>query len=99
MQGGVHAAGQIHRRIQGHAREPEVFRYRDLGSAAYISRFHALVEAGPLKLSGFAGWVFWAIIHLSFLAGIRNRLSAATTWLLALSRGRRMERAFPQGDL
>jgi NADH:ubiquinone reductase (H+-translocating) len=99
MQGGMHAAGEIHRRIQGQFREPEVFRYRDLGSAAYISRFHALVKVGPLKLSGLVGWVFWAVIHLSFLVGIRNRLSAVTTWLFALSRGRRMERAFPQRDL
>jgi NADH dehydrogenase len=72
MQGGVHAAGEIRRRIQGQSRESEAFRYRDLGSAAYISRFHALVKAGPLKLSGFVGWVFWAIIHLSFLVGMRN---------------------------
>jgi NADH:ubiquinone reductase (H+-translocating) len=99
MQGGLHAAGQIHRRIQGERLEPEAFRYRNLGSAAYVSRFHALVKAGPLELSGFAGWVLWAIIHLSFLVGIRNRLSAVTTWLFALSRGKRMERAFPHGDL
>jgi len=99
MQGGLHAAGQIYRRIQGNSRESETFRYRDLGSAAYISRFHALVKAGPLELSGFVGWILWAIIHLSFLVGIRNRLSAAITWLFALSRGKRMERAFPQGNL
>jgi NADH dehydrogenase len=99
MQGGRHAAGQIYRRIQGNSRESETFRYRDLGSAAYISRFHALVKAGPLELSGFVGWILWAIIHLSFLVGIRNRLSAAITWLFALSRGKRMERAFPQGNL
>ena len=32
------------------------FRYRDLGSAAYISRGRAVVSAGPLQVGGFLGW-------------------------------------------
>ena len=37
--------------IEGKPRKP--FRYRDLGSAAYISRGHALLQAGPIRLTGF----------------------------------------------
>jgi NADH dehydrogenase len=70
------------------------FRYRDLGSAAYISRGKAVLSAGPLRLSGFAGWVAWLFIHIAFLTGYRNRAGAILTWWLAFTRDSRRERAF-----
>jgi NADH dehydrogenase len=71
------------------------FRYLDLGSAAYISRGRAIVSAGPLRLSGFAGWVIWLFIHITFLTGYRNRAGAILTWWLAFTRDLRRERAYP----
>jgi NADH dehydrogenase len=70
------------------------FKYRDLGSAAYIARGRAVVSAGPAKLSGFPGWVFWLFIHIAFLTGFRNRIGAVLTWWLAFTRDVRRERAF-----
>jgi NADH dehydrogenase len=93
MQSGFYAG----RRIRGQAEGRETgkpFRYRDLGSAAYISRGNALMSAGPLKLSGFPGWVGWLFIHIAFLTGYRNRLGAVLTWWSAFTRDRRRERAF-----
>ena len=55
----------------GNAARP--FRYRDLGSAAYISRGRAAVAAGRLHFSGFLGWLAWLFIHIAFLTGYRNR--------------------------
>jgi len=98
LQGGLHAGREIRGRVAKRPRSRRDFRYRDLGSAAYISRFHALVEAGPVKLSGFLGWIVWGVLHLTFLAGARNRAGAAITWLLALGRGKRRERAIPFSD-
>ena len=98
LQGGLHAGREIREGIKDPSRERRDFRYHDLGSAAYISRFHALVKAGPVQLSGFLGWLVWGVIHLTFLAGFRNRASAAITWLLATARGKRRERAIPFGD-
>jgi NADH:ubiquinone reductase (H+-translocating) len=45
MQGGLHVAACIRHDVAGNARKH--YRYRDLGSAAYISRGHALLQAGP----------------------------------------------------
>jgi NADH dehydrogenase len=98
LQGGLHAAAQIRREIAGKPRKVEVFKYRDLGSAAYVSRFHAVVQVGPFKFSGLFGWLIWGVIHLAFLAGARNRAGAAISWLLALARGARRERAILYGD-
>ena len=98
LQGGLHVGGQIHRQVAGKPRDSEVFKYRDLGNAAYICRFDAVIKAGPIKLSGFTGWVMWALIHLTFLSGIRNRFGTFLTWILALARGKRRERAILPSD-
>ena len=47
MQSGLYAGHRIRRRVAG---EPPAkpFRYRDLGSAAYIARGNAVVSAGPV---------------------------------------------------
>jgi NADH dehydrogenase len=96
MQGGIHAAACIKRDLDGKPRRP--YRYRDLGSAAYISRGHALLQAGPVKLAGFLGWVGWGLIHIAFLTGVENRISTLATWLGAIARARRTDRTFILGS-
>ena len=98
LQGGLHAGREIRELVSDSSRPRRDFRYHDVGSAAYVSRFHALVKAGPIQLSGFFGWLMWGMIHLTFLAGARNRVSAALTWFLAVARGKRRERAITFGD-
>jgi NADH dehydrogenase len=95
MQGGLHAAACIRRDLAGRSRKP--FRYRDLGSAAYISRGHALLQAGPVKLSGLLGWLGWGFIHIAFLTGVRNRFSTLATWLVTIARANRSDRSFILG--
>src|SRR5215467_9427149 len=93
MQAAVYAGRRVRRELAGqHTSRP--FRYHDLGSAAYISRGRAVVSAGPLKLSGFAGWIFWLFIHIAFMTGFRNRIGALLTWSVAFTRDVRRERAF-----
>src|ERR1700722_19252400 len=94
MQSGHHAGARIRELISGSQRAARPFKYRDLGSAAYISRGQAVVSGGPLKLSGFAGWVAWLFIHIAFLTGFRNRAGAILTWWLAFTKDSRRERAF-----
>jgi len=93
MQAGHYAGRRISREVAGHG-DGGPFRYRDLGSAAYIARGRAVVSAGPAKLSGFIGWVFWLFIHIAFLTGFRNRVGAILTWWVAFTRDVRRERAF-----
>ena len=90
MQSGWHAAGQVLDAIKGQAGDAS-FHYRDLGSAAYLCRGHAVVSAGPLRLSGRLGWFVWGFIHLAFLTGYRNRASAVLTWMGTLAAGTRRE--------
>ena len=93
MQSGHHAARQIRDAVAGKAATGP-FRYRDLGSAAYISRGKAVLSAGPVRLGGFPGWVAWLFIHIAFLTGYRNRVGAILTWWVAFTRDSRRERAF-----
>ncbi len=93
MQAGLYAGQRVKSLVKG--KEPaKPFKYHDLGSAAYVSRGRAVVSAGPVKLSGFPGWVVWLFIHIAFLTGYRNRVGAILTWCLAFTRDIRRERAF-----
>jgi NADH:ubiquinone reductase (H+-translocating) len=88
MQSGHHAAETIMRRLRG--REPKPFRYIDLGTMATIARFRAVVSIGRLQITGLAGWLMWLVVHLAFLTGFKNRVSAIANWAVAfLGRGRR----------
>jgi NADH dehydrogenase len=92
MQGGLHAAHSIVRRLKGEQTNP--FKYRDMGSAATIGRFRSVVNFHGLKLSGFPGWVIWAFVHLAFLTGFGNRLSTLLKWTRAFIGRGRPEREF-----
>jgi NADH dehydrogenase len=88
MQSGHHAATTIARRLRG--QEPKPFRYRDLGTMSTIARFRAVATVGRLQFSGVVAWLMWLLVHLVFLTGFKNRLSALANWTVAfLGRGRR----------
>jgi NADH dehydrogenase len=93
MQSGYYAGRRIHHAVAGKPMT-KPFRYHDFGSAAYICRGHAVVSAGPMRCDGVVGWLTWALIHIAFLTGYRNRVGAVMTWWVAVMRGRRRERAF-----
>ncbi len=93
MQGGLYAGRRIRHELTGRGAKGS-FRYRDLGSAAYISRGHAVISTRRLHFDGFLGWVSWLFIHIAFLTGYRNRIGAVMTWALAFTRDTRRERAF-----
>jgi len=93
MQSGFYSGRRIKRLLSG-KKSAKPFKYHDLGSAAYISRGHAVVAAGPVKLSGLPAWVIWLFIHIAFLTGYRNRAGAILTWWLAFGRDLRRERFF-----
>ena len=98
MQSGLYAGHRIRREAE--SKQPAgPFTYRDLGSAAYISRGRAVVSAGRLHFGGFPGWVAWLFIHIAFLTGYRNRFGAILTWWVAFTRDRRRERAFTTSEV
>jgi NADH dehydrogenase len=88
IQSGRHAAGQITRRLAGRP-TGQPFRYRDKGSMATISRFSAVASVGRVRLAGFAGWLLWLAVHLLYLVGFKNRVTAVLHWLVSfIGRGR-----------
>ena len=95
MQGGLHAANTIKRRIAGKDSVP--FTYRDLGSAASIGRFKAIVSVRGIRLSGFPGWVVWFFVHIGFLNGFGHRASTMLRWFQAMIGRSRPERVFSVG--
>ena len=90
MQSGIHAANTIKRRLRGE--EAASFTYRDLGSMATISRFHAVVSFKGVRVSGFVGWLMWLFVHIAFLTGFKNRLAAMFHWTGTFLAGGRAER-------
>ena len=81
----------IIQRLAGRSVPP--FRYRPLGTLATIGRRAAVVEFGSLQLKGFIGWLFWSVVHIYFLIGLRNRFVVALTWLwgyITFQRGARL---------
>ena len=99
MQGGRYAGKLIAAEVTSGGTAPRPpFKYRDLGNAAYVARGHALVQAGPLQLSGRLGWISWGFIHIVFLAGARNRIGTLLNWGATLATGSRGERAVTFGD-
>jgi NADH dehydrogenase len=96
MQGGLHAANTIRRRLKGDTRSVP-FKYRDLGSAAAIGRFKAIVSVRGLRLSGFPGWVVWLFVHIAFLNGFGSRLTTLYRWARSMIGRSRPERVFSVG--
>jgi NADH dehydrogenase len=88
IQSGRYAADQIKRRLAG--KEPAApFKYFDKGSMATISRFSAVASVGKVRVSGFLGWLMWLAVHLLYLVGFKNRLTAVLHWAVSfLGRGR-----------
>jgi NADH:quinone reductase (non-electrogenic) len=98
MQTGHYAGHKIFRESQGQTHD-EPFRYRDLGSAAYICRGRAVVSTKRMHFGGFIGWVAWLFIHIGFLTGWRNRVGALFGWWFAFTRDLRRERGFTIDDM
>jgi NADH dehydrogenase len=89
---GQYAAKTIADRIAGRpAGAP--FRYKDQGTLAAIGRRAAVVRLGKLKLRGYPGWLFWSVVHIYFLIGLRYRFVVAFAWFwdyITFQRGARL---------
>ncbi len=83
IQMGKHVGRVIRARSSGTASAP--FRYRDRGQMAIIGRNAGVAELpkrfGGGRFGGFPGWLAWLFIHLIYLPGHQNRVSALATWV------------------
>jgi NADH:quinone reductase (non-electrogenic) len=89
---GHYVAKLIAARIAGHSGVTP-FRYMHVGELATVGRRAAVVKLGRMHLQGFIGWIFWSVVHIYFLIGLRNRFIVAFSWLwnyLTFQRGARL---------
>jgi len=69
----------IRARIEGRP-DPGPFRYRDWGTMAVIGRSHAIADFGRVRLTGFAAWLTWSLVHLMLLVDFRSRVMVYLNW-------------------
>ena len=79
IQQGKHVAQQIVAEATGQPM-PGAFRYRDKGTMATIGRNAAIAQIGPLRFSGFLGWLMWLFVHLVQIISFRSRLVVLLNW-------------------
>ena len=92
-QQGAYVARAIRRQLRGQA-GTRPFGYRDYGTLATIGRNKAVAEFGPVHLTGFAAWATWAVAHIFFLIGYRNRFLVSAQWLISYAMHQRGGRMF-----
>ena len=94
IQGAKYAAKEIQGRLKGKPSQPP-FTYFDKGSMATISRFRAVAMIGRLRLTGFVAWLMWLAVHLVYITGFKNRVTAVLHWLVSF-RGRSSQTRSPR---
>ena len=88
IQGAKYAAKEIDNRLKGKPPQSP-FKYFDKGSMAIISRFRAVALIGKLRLTGVIAWLMWLALHLVYITGFKNRVTALLHWAVSfLGRGR-----------
>lgn len=91
IQGAKYAAKEIDGRLKGKAPQAP-FKYFDKGSMAIVSRFRAVAMVGKLRLTGFIAWLMWLAVHLFYITGFKNRVTAVLHWFVSFIGKGRSER-------
>jgi NADH dehydrogenase len=91
MQQGRYAGNLIRRRVVGKPLSGP-FRYFDKGNLAVVGKGFAVLEAGKVRVSGFAAWLVWVAVHLQFLAQSSLRVSVFVQWTWTYVTGQRGSR-------
>ncbi|HEU4409538.1 MAG TPA: NAD(P)/FAD-dependent oxidoreductase [Polyangiaceae bacterium] len=82
MQQGRYVARVIGARARGYE-SPGPFRYVDKGDLATVGRLYAVGAYKNVFFSGLIGWLVWAVVHVYYLASLRNRVVVLLQWAWA----------------
>ncbi|MCU1592663.1 MAG: ndh [Frankiales bacterium] len=83
IQGARHAAKSIK------GKNPGDFTYKDKGSMATVSRFHAVASVKNLRFHGFLAWLLWLAVHIVYIVGFKSRITTVLHWAVSfVGRGR-----------
>jgi NADH dehydrogenase len=81
MQGGRYVAATIMDEVRGDRRSRAPFRYVDKGTMATVGRNAGVTHLpSGLEFTGLLGWLTWLLVHVYYLIGFRNRISALLSW-------------------
>jgi NADH dehydrogenase len=79
-QGRIAARNIVHQ-MRG---EPlESYKYVSQGMLVSLGMNYAVVNIAGLRFSGYFAWLFWNMIHLYKLVGLKKQLQVAVDWFLA----------------
>jgi NADH dehydrogenase len=81
----------IANRIRGR-KDGRPFRYRSMGNMAVVGKNFAIIEAGPLRMSGLLTWLLWAVLHVLALPQHQNRFRVQTQWFWSYVSGQHSSR-------
>src|SRR3954468_14043256 len=82
IQGAKYAAKEIDNRLKSKPSQGP-FHYFDKGSMAIISRFRAVALIGKLRFTGVIAWLMWLALHLIYITGFKNRITALLHWAVS----------------
>ncbi|HUR52368.1 MAG TPA: NAD(P)/FAD-dependent oxidoreductase [Mycobacteriales bacterium] len=83
IQGARHSAKAIRTGVH------KPFVYKDKGSMATVSRFHAVASIKGLHFSGFLAWLLWLGVHIIYIVGFKSRVTTVLHWAVSfIGRGR-----------
>ena len=82
IQQGRYVGRLIQRRVQNKP-IPGPFRYWYPPNMATVGRAFAVADFGWVRMSGFLTWLLWLVVHVFYLAGMRNRLQVLMQWTWA----------------
>lgn len=96
MQQGSYVGRLIARELKGKP-QPPPFRYFDKGNMAVVGKNFAILESGPLRMSGFLAWLGWAFVHIIALPQGQNRMRVRKQWLWSYFSGQRSSLLMSEG--
>ncbi|MGA7785947.1 MAG: hypothetical protein WB997_14995, partial [Candidatus Acidiferrales bacterium] len=74
------AARNIAHQLRG---EPlESYKYISQGMLISLGMNYAVVNIAGIRFSGYFAWLFWNMIHLYKLVGLKKQLQVAVDWFL-----------------
>jgi NADH:ubiquinone reductase (H+-translocating) len=81
IQQGAHLAEWVKNTAKRKTTAP--FQYKDKGSMAIISKYHAVADVKGQRFKGIFAWLLWLFVHIIPLVGFRNRVVLAFNWFWA----------------
>lgn len=83
MQQGTALGQNLQRQLRAEPWQP--FKYLDKGTLAIVGQGRAVADLpGGLHLGGLAGWLTWLLVHIYYLAGVRNKVVVLANWTYRL---------------